>query len=377
MGSAYTPGLTVSPRTTITKTRRLPLKGTVPVEPGAWVSPDTVVARAELPGIMQTVKVAARLGVEPEEVANLLTVQVGDRVERGQVIARTKGLFGLFSADAKATTTGLVEIVSSVTGNVGIREAPIPVEIQAYVPGIISEVMPGEGVVITSHGALIQGIFGVGGERRALLKMVSAAPDQVIGEGDIHADLAGKVIVGGSNISGAALRKAAQVGVKGIVVGGIIDKDLIDYLGYDIGVAITGHEAIPLTLVLTEGFGTIAMARRTFELLKSLEGREASICGATQIRAGVIRPEVIVADDTPESASAAGDEVEPDFNLAIGTPIRIIREPYFGMLATVTALPPQLVRIGSGAEVRVLEASLNGSGEPVTVPRANVEIVAG
>jgi hypothetical protein len=70
--------------------------------------------------------------------------------------------------------------------------------------------------------------------------------------------------------------------------------------------------------------------------------------------------------------------VDEDANtLAVGTPIRIIREPYFGGLATVTDLPHQLVRIGSGAEVRVLDARLNDSGEIVTVPRANVEIVAG
>jgi len=34
MGTAYTPGLTVSPDTLISKTRRLPLKGRVLVERG-------------------------------------------------------------------------------------------------------------------------------------------------------------------------------------------------------------------------------------------------------------------------------------------------------------------------------------------------------
>jgi hypothetical protein len=119
------------------------------------------------------------------------------------------------------------------------------------------------------------------------------------------------------------------------------------------------------------------MAGRTFNLLKSLTGKTASICGATQIRAGVIRPEVIVADDTENAGGTAADEVVPSFSLEPGTNIRIIREPYFGLLATVTALPHHLVVVGSGAEVRVLEAKLNTTGEIVTVPRANVEIVAG
>ncbi len=377
MSGAYTPGLTVSARTTIIKTRRLPLKGTVLSTTGTWVSPADKVARAELPGIMQPIKVASKLGIEPSEVPALLTVKVGDKVNRGDIVAVTKGMWGLFKSECKSNTTGTVELISNITGNVGVREAPTPIEVDAYIPGKIIEVLDGEGVVIEAHGALIQGIFGIGGERRGEIMMITSGPDQPITADMITAAHAGKIIVGGSNLSGEALRKAHELGVTGIVVGGIVDKDLVDYLGYDIGVAITGHEDIPLTLVLTEGFGTIAMAGRTFNLLKSLVGKTASICGATQIRAGVIRPEVIVADDTENAGGTAADEVVPSFSLEPGTNIRIIREPYFGLLATVTALPHHLVTVGSGAEVRVLEAKLNSTGEIVTVPRANVEIVAG
>lgn len=377
MSGAYTPGLTVSARTTIIKTRRLPLKGTVLSTTGTWVSPADKVARAELPGIMQPIKVASKLGIEPSEVPALLTVKVGDKVTRGDIVAVTKGMWGLFKSECKSNTTGTVELISNITGNVGVREAPTPIEVDAYIPGKIIEVLDGEGVVIEAHGALIQGIFGIGGERRGEIMMITSGPDQPITADMITSAHAGKIIVGGSNLSGEALRKAHELGVTGIVVGGIVDKDLVDYLGYDIGVAITGHEDIPLTLVLTEGFGTIAMAGRTFNLLKSLVGKTASICGATQIRAGVIRPEVIVADDTENAGGTAADEVVPSFSLEPGTNIRIIREPYFGLLATVTALPHHLVTVGSGAEVRVLEAKLNSTGEIVTVPRANVEIVAG
>jgi len=52
--------------------------------------------------------------------------------------------------------------------------------------------------------------------------------------------------------------------------------------------------------------------------------------------------------------------------------IRIIRVPHFGKLAEVAGLPPDPVRIETGARVRVLEAKLR-DGTVVTVPRANVE----
>ena len=374
LGTAYTPGLKVSPHTTIRRTRRLPLKGEVLVQAGQAVTPDTVVARAALPGLMQSVKVAAQLGIDPEDLPDALLVKEGDVVEKGQVLARTKSFFGMFTSEAKSSASGTVETVSAVSGNVGVRQAPSPIELTAYLSGTIAEVLPGEGVVVQAQGALAQGIFGIGGERVGEIRVVSRSPDADLTESDLSADLTGKIIIGGANVSGAALRRAAELGVRGIVVGGIVDVDLIAYLGYDIGVAITGHENIPLTLVITEGFGTIAMARRTYDLLASLAGRSASINGATQIRAGVIRPEVIVPLPSSPAPPEWGAGGASEGSLAVGTPIRIIREPYFGALAAVSALPPQLTVVDSGASVRVLEARLP-DGRVVTVPRANVEII--
>lgn len=370
MGTAYTPGLKVTPRTTIRKTRRLPLKGQVTVKAGDLVQPDTVVARTELPGIMQTIRVAEKLSIEPADVERLLKVRVGDKVEAGAVLAESKSFFGLLTNQVKSPIDGTVELFSPVSGHVGIRFKPTPVEVNAYLRGKVVEIIPEEGVVIETSGALVQGIFGVGGERLGELKVIVSGPDEVLQEDHITEDLAGKIVIGGSNITGAALRTAAQFNVAGVVVGGIIDKDLIEYLGHDIGVAITGQEKIPTTLIVTEGFGVMQMAHRTFNLLKSLEGQTASINGATQIRAGVIRPEIVVPSPRETEIVAGFDEqmLEP------GTRIRVIREPYFGMLGQVTSLPPEPVLIESGAKVRILEAELE-SGEKVSVPRANVEII--
>jgi hypothetical protein len=370
MGTAYTPGLTVSANTTVRKTRRLPLKGTVVVKEGEAVDPQTVVARSEVPGILRTVRAADVLGIDADELPGVLQIQQGDAVTQGQVLARSSAFFGLFKSECRSPIDGVVELISSVSGHIGIREKPSPIEVAAYIRGRVAEVMEGEGVVVETRGAFIQGIFGVGGERQGVLKMAVGDPGQPITEAEIRAEHRGLVLTGGSNISGAALRRAAELGVAGIVVGAIIDRDLIDFLGYDIGVAITGHEAIDITLIITEGFGSIRMADRTFRLLASLEGQLASINGATQIRAGVMRPEVVV----PHAATAAvAAEKEAEQDLEIGTPIRVIREPYFGRLGTVAGLPPELQPIPSGAKVRVLEATLDG--ERVTVPRANVEII--
>ncbi|MEP0766719.1 MAG: hypothetical protein HRF45_09295 [Fimbriimonadia bacterium] len=372
MGTAYTPGLTVSGQAVIRKTRLLPIKGQVLVKVGDQVQPDQIVARAELPGIIQTVKLAELLGVESKEVHNYLLVKEGDKVTKGQLLAETKGFFGLFKASVTAPCDGTFESLFKASGHMALREPPIPIEKTAYIMGRVVEVMEGEGAVIETEGAFVQGIFGVGGERHGLLAVPVEGPDTILEPRHISEEHRGKVLVGGAGVLADGIKRAVEVGALGIVCGGVKDSDLIEYLGFDIGVAITGQEKIPLTLIITEGFGMLRMADRTFRLLKSLEGRDAAINGATQIRAGVIRPEIIVPLSEPRGAA----EVVEDQTLEIGKPIRIIREPYFGALATVTQLPPELREIESGAHVRVLYAKLNQNGEEVVVPRANVEIIA-
>ena len=373
MAGAYTPGLTVSRDTVVRRTRRLPIKGEVLVDAGQAVEPSTIVARAMLPGALQTMKLAERLGVEAKDLPGLMRQGVGAKIVKDEILAEGKKLFGLFKAPvATSDYTGTIEAISEVTGNVLVREPSIPVDIAGYIQGQIAEIIPDEGAIVETRGAMVQGIFGVGGERQGTIRVAVSGPDEVLDEAHISANDAGKILIGGAGLTAAAIRRASEVGIKGLVAGGIKDSDLIEFLGYDIGVAITGQENINLTILVTEGFGFLAMAHRTFELLKGLEGRAASMNGATQIRAGVIRPEIIV----PHTAEATAEgKADGPLELVVGTPIRVIREPYFGRLGEVTGLPAQLVTLESGTTVRVLDAKLE-NGEAVTVPRANVEIIA-
>jgi transcription antitermination factor NusG len=144
-------------------------------------------------------------------------------------------------------------------------------------------------------------------------------------------------------------------------------------LGYDLGVAVTGSERIGLTLIVTEGFGEIAMAERTFRLLASRSGAPAAVNGATQIRAGVLRPEIAI--PIQHAGAAAGrDEANIDSTLKVGANVRIIRDPHFGVIGKVSALPHELRTLESGSKARVLEVAVDGAPR-ILVPRANVELI--
>jgi hypothetical protein len=368
MGDAYTPGLTVTRAATVRKTRRLPLVGKVLVEVGARVAAEDVVARTELPGKVTLVNLATQLGVLPDELPPTMVVEDGAAIVKGEPLARRKTWFGWSEQTIASPITGTLDSVSTVTGMAVLREPPIPVEVRAYVDGTIVEVLPNEGVVVETRGALVQGIFGLGGERQAPIVIVGKDPEQLLEASHLDESHRGKVVIGGARVTLGALRRAVELEVAAIVSGGFAYQDVRELLGYDVGVAITGNEALATTLVITEGFGDIAMARTTFELLGALAGKLASVNGATQIRAGVIRPEIVVPDP-----DAAIEVTTATGGLELGAPVRCIRAPYFGRIGTVSALPIELVSLPSETRVRVLEVDLGT--ERVTVPRANVEVI--
>ena len=375
MAHAYTPGLRVAKQTEVKKERRLPLKGEVLVKVGDRAKAETVVARTELPGNVQTVNVANKLSILPEDIERHMLVKVGDWVEEGQYIAESRSFFGLFKSRCTMPVSGTIESISDITGQVIVREKAIPVEVNAYVDGEVVELYENEGVMVRTVATFVQGIFGIGGESIGILEVVASGPDQPLKPELITPDHKGKIVLGGSLVTIEALRRAQEVGVRGIIAGGIGDADLRTILGYDLGVAITGSEEIGLTVVVTEGFGKMTMAHRTFDLLTSRQGMKTSISGATQIRAGVIRPEVVIPLDST-GRSEGGNDVEdaPSTGLAIGSHVRVIREPYFGRIGRVTALPPELQKLETEAMVRVLEVEFD-DGTRATIPRANVELI--
>lgn len=375
MAHAYTPGLRVTPRTRYRARRILPIVGEVLVGVGQRVEARDVVARAELPGNLTPINLANQLATPPGDIRGTLLKREGEHTEVGEVLARTHGIFGLFKTEYVSKVSGTIESVSSVTGQVIVRGPPIPVEVRAYVSGEVVEVLPNEGCVVEAEAAFVQGIFGVGGEAYGTIRIAAPEPSRELAPDLITDDMRGQIVIGGARVTREAVERAVAVGATAIVTGGIDDQDLRAILGYDLGVAVTGSERIGITLIMTEGFGEIAMAERTYALLAAHAGQPAAANGATQIRAGVMRPEIVIplAERGNGAVSEAGLLAAP---LEIGTAVRIIRDPWFGVLGTVSQLPPEPQILPSGSKARVLEVT-GRTGERYIVPRANVEIVGG
>ncbi|MEA1971831.1 MAG: hypothetical protein U9N34_00820 [Candidatus Cloacimonadota bacterium] len=375
MAQAYSAGLTVSDNYVLKKERILPLKGEVKVKKGDWVKAEDLVAQTLLPGSPFPFKIANKLGCTASMLKKFLKVENGTKIEEGSILAETNGLFGtgIFKTVVKAPFEGEVESISHSTGNMILRKPKVPVEVKAFLEGRVTEVIQEEGVIVENKVTYIQGIFGIGGETFGQIKMLAKDPNDVITPEQIDESCKDKIVVSGAMIPIESIRKAIKVGAVAIITGGINDHDLKELLGYNIGVAITGHEEIGLSIVCTEGFGNIKMAQVTFDLLKKYDGHHASCHGKTQIRAGVMRPEIIIPQESKNEDFVVPEAEEA--SLEIGTDIRVIREPGFGKIGVITELPEALHKVQSETKVRILKAKLE-DGKEVLLPRANVEVIS-
>lgn len=344
----------ITPLTAIRRERLLPMRGQVLVRPGEVVGSADVVARCQLPGEILVVDISKGLRLRRERVGKYIRKSAGDTVQAGETLAAPWGLLGRLKS-CRAPVDGQVLAVRN--GMMVIEAAPTTFELRAHVKGQVTNVMPDLGVVISTVGALLQGVWGSGGEADGVLKVLVDSPQKPLRARSIDVSCHGTLIVGGRILDEKAFEQAIEAKVRGVIAGSA-SADLRPTL-----------EALPFPVVLTEGFGALPMSTPIFSLLHSNMGREAMLNADTQTRWDVKRPEVIIPLRSEEEPPLRDRNPVP---LEEGMQVRVARAPYLGAIGTVTHLPPLPQTVESGARLLVAEVELEDQG-PVLVPLANLE----
>jgi len=280
---------------TITKERRIPTAGEVLVKQGQQVDPDTLIAACTVPSQnIHELRIYRSLKVNPDDVKNHIVKHEGETVEKDEVVAIARSFFGRQTRMARSPIDGVIMAFSSSTGRMMIRGHPVPVEVFSHISGKVIDIYPDEGAVVETQGYRFNGVFGVGGETHGILEVAVDSGDIPLTSTEIKPEHSGKVLLGGSVVTLDALREAVKQGVKGIIVGGVDQKDLTYFLGYEIGHGVTGGEDVGLTLILLEGFGVNPIPDTVFDSFKKISGNLACIDGTTHIRSRTLRPEIII-----------------------------------------------------------------------------------
>ena len=347
----------IAPATVIRRDRVLPVPGRVLVNPGETVGPSGVVARCQLPGKVVVVDVSRTLKVRRDQAAKYIRKAVGESVQANEVLAAPKGPLGRLRRSCRAPGDG--QIVGIRNGLILIGAEPVAYELRAHIRGQVASVLPNRGVVISTTGALVQGIWGSGGEAEGVLKLVVDSPQKPLRPRSIDVSCHGTIIVGGWIDDEKALEQAVEANVQGVIVGGV-RSELRAWL-----------QDLPLPIMITEGFGTLSMTEHVFSVLRSNAGREAMLSADTRTRWDIRRPEVVIPLRSEKETLAEDLSPQP---LKVGMQVRLLRAPHLGAVGTVADLSTLPRVVESGARLLVAEVELEDEGL-VQVPLANLELL--
>ena len=122
-----------------------------------------------------------------------------------------------------APIDGTIDSVSTVTGQVLLREPPRSLDLLGYIDGQVIEVHPKQGVTVETACTLIQGIFGIGGETWGELMMAAESPDELLAPAKLSPSMKGKIVVGGAFLGADTMKRIAAPMIGGIFTSFIME----------------------------------------------------------------------------------------------------------------------------------------------------------
>jgi hypothetical protein len=330
--------------------------GEVLIQRGQRVEPLQVIARAELTRRYRVIDVARQLAQSRVDMSEVLLKTEGSSVEANEPIATSQGGLPFLRRVARAPAAGQIAAIGP--GWVLLETERTIIELQAFVNGVVSKIIPNRGAVIEASGAIITASCGVGGEAYGPLKRLVNGPFEALQAEAIDESLKKCILLGGRSLDEEVLRTAEAAQVRGIIVGSI-------------DAALIRLDPTPkVRVVATEGFGDVPMSPYTFGILGTLAGNEVSIRGNTPTLFPASgggdneAPPIILATSSRASsrttgATSADEQAGPA--VEVGSRVRVTRGRLLGASGTIDSIPsePQATESGvvaPGAQVMIDDA---------------------
>ena len=342
------------PLTTIRRQRVLPANGRVLVHAGQKVSPTDVIAETSLTPQHALLEVYRTLGLLPSQVDQYIQAKMGDRVNKGDVIA---GPVGVLSRVVHAPQDG--KIVAIGEGQVLMELDSPAYQLRAGLAGTVVDLVPERGAVIETTGVLVQGVWGNDQADKSLLSVLSHSPEDGLTAAQLDVSQRGAVVLSGVCPNEAALQAAIDLPLRGLILGSMPSR------------LIPLAFKAPFPIILIEGFGRMPMNQVAYTLLSTNEQREVIVNSLACDRASGLRPEVVIPLPTG-SPIPPPPETE---TFAPGQTVLIRRGGNAGQAGTLVSVKSEKTLFPSGVRASAGVVNLE-NGEHVTIPLANLEVIA-
>lgn len=349
------------------------------VQVGQEVHPDTLVGKSTQSSGFHKINVAKVLQVNHKEAKKYLQRSVGQKIFKGELLALKPA--GLLEKEKYiiAPADGIIDFFDEDSGELKLTFSPKNVDLPAAVYGIVDKVdnFLGE-VMIRTEATRIHGVFGSGAARGGVLQVLSSR-DILSASRIIPAAFSESIVVGGGLVYKDAIAAAIECGLKGIITGGINAKD---FKGMSGGGLTTGNRLgtdVGLSIMVTEGFGSIPVGIDLFEILLKyqnrfviLDGNRARLSLPSYNSDCLLRIRKTRLPLDKESLVEKTDELEA-LELKIGSKVRVIDNHVLGIQGEVVLIDNTATLLKSG--IRVNLVTVETKTKKVRVPYSNLEIV--
>ncbi|MDQ4034487.1 MAG: hypothetical protein M3153_01025 [Chloroflexota bacterium] len=252
---------------------RLPVGATPMVEVGHGVEPAEVLATRRAPRGGISLPVALPLRRSAADAAGFLVVRPGSLLDAGAVLAEDDR-----GRQVRVPEACLLLGYDLDDGSAMLAPLSGSEPVLGHVRGEVISLDP-DAIELRVPGALVTGVGGSGNAVHGELRVAVHEPADELRASAIDVGATGRIIVGGSRASAETLTRARAMGVAGIVLGGVLDKELRDFEATQQRRREIGGVRGDFAVLLLEGFGKVGFDPGLFAWFRAHEGRMASLFG--------------------------------------------------------------------------------------------------
>lgn len=348
----YTTYTQITPPIHLSRSRTLPVNGTVMVRLGQKVSSDDVIAEATVATHHEMVDVIRLLGLSGTKAAEeLIKRKTGEVLSENDIIAETGGMF---SRIVRTPAPG--KILSIRNGQVLIETETRKIELLARYSGIISEVIADRGAVIETSGSLIQGAWGNGKFAEGQLLLRAENAETILTSAALDITARGAILASGSLLDAKFFDLAATLPINGLILGSmpvsLVEKAL----------------TLPYPVLLIDGFGKNGTNHAAFKYLSLYNNHEITVNAEFDSETLGIKPEALI------SASVENESMRDQKRVTAGQMVRIHTAPYLGQVGTIEKILPGLTLLPNGLRVNAVTVMMENK-ERKTIPVDNLDTI--
>jgi len=357
--------------------RSLPGKGRILVKEGQEVTPDEILGIATISGGFRSLPLAKLLAVPRTEATQYLQRPIGQQIYKDELLAFKKGNLMVSEKVVLAPSDGTLSSYDEPTDSLKIEFLKHQSDLAAAVYGVVEKVdqLRGEALIRT-EATIIHGLLGSGKARDGLLLFLDSRSSLVAKE-SIKNELSGTIVVAGGLFYESALMQSVNIGVHGIITGGI---NLIDFQGVSGGRAFRSSKVgtdVGLSIIVTEGFGSIPIGEDIYQILAARKNKFAILDGNRKL---LILPSFesssmakIKKTVLPQASKFDGSPEPVALELRRDLTVRVVTTPYFGEQGVITEIDQTPTKLESG--ILTYLVTVRSKTRKIRVPYTNVEAI--